>query len=76
MSSICVVVYVATNLWWWKSCASLDGKKGRWYPLWETVVLSPEITYHSQATERWDPMIKGPNQIGHVIAMTYSMGCE
>lgn len=53
-----------THLRWWKSWNSGEGRKGRWYPQWEMVVLIRATQYHMQVVETWEPRITGPITTG------------
>ena len=67
---------LVTYLKWWKSCASEEGMKGRWYPECVCVVLNIAIEYHNHTTERWEPMMKPPVKRGIRSVMRCSSGCE
>lgn len=55
------------HLKWWKSWNSGEGRKGRWYPQWEMVVLTRAREYQKVVVARWDPMIAGPTITGMVL---------
>ena len=66
----------AAHLKWWKSCASGEGMKGRWYPEWLCVVLNKDIATNSHTTERWEPKMTLPRWRGMRSARMRSSGCE
>lgn len=56
-----------THLRWWKSWNSGEGRKGRWYPQWEMLVLIRARQYQRVVLDRWEPMITGPTITGSVL---------
>ena len=56
-----------SHLRWWKSWNSGDGRKGRWYPQWEMVVLIRATQYHRQVVVRWEPRSTGPSATGSML---------
>ena len=63
-----------TYFWWWKSWASGEGKKGKWYPQWDTSVVATANENHNQPVATWDPMISGPITTGNILATRCSTG--
>lgn len=53
-----------TDLRWWKSWNSGEGRKGRWYPQWETVVLTSARQYHMHVLDTCEPSSTGPITTG------------
>lgn len=50
---------------WWKSCASGEGRRGKWYPLCETVVVRTAIEVHSHVVIMWEFIRRGPTKTGN-----------
>lgn len=58
---------IKTHLRWWKSWNSGEGRKGRWYPQWEMLVLIRATQYQRVVVAKWEPMITGPITTGSVL---------
>lgn len=56
-----------THLRWWKSWNSGEGRKGRWYPQWEMVVLTRATQYHMEVVDTWEPRRTGPLTTGNKL---------
>lgn len=55
------------DLRWWKSWNSGEGRKGRWYPQWDMLVLTRARQYHMVVVDRWEPRITGPATTGSMF---------
>lgn len=56
-----------TYLRWWKSWNSGEGRRGRWYPQWEMVVLTRARQYHKVVVVTWEPRSTGPIATGSML---------
>lgn len=56
-----------THLRWWKSWNSGEGRRGRWYPQWEMVVLTRARQYHKVVVVTWEPRSTGPIATGSML---------
>ena len=52
---------------WWKSWNSGEGSRGRWYPLWEMLVLRKASEYHRVVVEMWEPKSMEPTTAGIML---------
>ena len=72
--------YIISYLLWWKSCASGEGRNGRWYPQWEIVVLITASIIQSHSDARWLPKKlpsnSGPEIMGSVLTKKCSTGWQ
>lgn len=56
-----------THLRWWKSWNSGEGRKGRWYPQWEMLVLTRARQYQRAVVVTWEPRTTGPITTGSML---------